>query len=277
VSLVTGTVASVDVVDSSVVVDSPVVVDSSVVDEDCVVVALVVVFVPVVFVPVVFVVVGGEELTLVLVVVAGLEEVDEEGLVVREVLVLVVGETLVVVGEDESVASVVDVDGVVEDVVVVVSGGVVPVDVAEVVGLVVSVVGVLVEVSGVVVVVVLVSVGSVVVELGGVSQSGVVKVLSSRLTCPLRASARPMTSVPVVTEMEVSAMIVPTKSELVPSVAELPTCQKTWQAWAPLTMSTSLAEAVIRVEAIWKMKTEFGLPWPSRVSVPPRASGPVEL
>ncbi|WIX77005.1 hypothetical protein QRX50_37175 [Amycolatopsis carbonis] len=54
-----------------------------------------------------------------------------------------------------------------------------------------------------------------------VSQSGVVNVLSSRDTWPLRASARPATTVPVVTVIEVSAMIVPTKFEVVPSVAEL--------------------------------------------------------
>jgi hypothetical protein len=44
-----------------------------------------------------------------------------------------------------------------------------------------------------------------------------------------------------------------------------------------LMMLMLLAEAVIRVEAIWKMKTELGLPWPSRVRVPLTASGPVEL
>jgi hypothetical protein len=96
----------------------------------------------------------------------------------------------------------------------------------------------------------------------------VVKVLSSKVTEPLRANARPWTSAPVLTVIDVSAMIVPTKSELVPSVAELPTCQKTLHARAPLIRLTTLAEPVIRVEGIWKIQTVFGSPWPSRVSVP---------
>jgi hypothetical protein len=49
----------------------------------------------------------------------------------------------------------------------------------------------------------------------------------SKETWPVRASARPSTAVPVVTEMEASARIVPMKSELVSSVAELPICQTT--------------------------------------------------
>jgi len=46
---------------------------------------------------------------------------------------------------------------------------------------------------------------------------------------------------PVVAVMEVRARMLPRKLELVPSVAELPTCQKTLQAWAPLTMVIRLA------------------------------------
>ncbi|HVK24041.1 MAG TPA: hypothetical protein VM677_22025 [Actinokineospora sp.] len=40
---------------------------------------------------------------------------------------------------------------------------------------------------------------------------------------------------------------------------------------------TLLDVAVIRVEATWKMNTAFGLPWPSRVTVPLSASVLVEL
>ena len=40
-------------------------------------------------------------------------------------------------------------------------------------------------------------------------------------------------------------MTVPTKLEPVPSVAELPTCQKTLQACAPLVRLTGLADAVV--------------------------------
>jgi hypothetical protein len=46
-------------------------------------------------------------------------------------------------------------------------------------------------------------------------------------------------------------MIGPLNEDVVPSVAELPTCQNTWQAWAPLMTLTWLAEAVISVEATW--------------------------
>ncbi len=46
-----------------------------------------------------------------------------------------------------------------------------------------------------------------------------------------------------------------------PSVAELPICQKTLQAWAPPVSSTRLLEAVVSVEPIWKMKTALGSPW----------------
>jgi hypothetical protein len=56
-------------------------------------------------------------------------------------------------------------------------------------------------------------------------QSGVVKVLLSRVTEPVRASARPSTTVFVVTVIDAIAMIVPRNVEAVPNVAELPTCQ----------------------------------------------------
>nr|WP_254896775.1 hypothetical protein [Amycolatopsis sp. Hca4] len=128
----------------------------------------------------------------------------------------------------------------VEDVVSVVVPVVVPVLVDKVVSVVVPVV---VSVSGGVVVV------------GDVAQPGVVNVLSSRETWPLRASARPATAVPVVTVIDVNAMIVPTKFEFVPSVAELPTCQYTLHACAPLIKFTSLAGAVINVDATWKIHT----------------------
>ncbi len=63
-----------------------------------------------------------------------------------------------------------------------------------------------------------------------VPQFAAVIVLSSRLTWPLRASARPSMLAPVVTEIDCRARMLPTKVEFVPSVAELPTCQKTLQA-----------------------------------------------
>jgi hypothetical protein len=93
-----------------------------------------------------------------------------------------------------------------------------------------------------------------------VLHAGDTKVSSSRVTAALRASARPTTLTPVVTVTDAKAMIVPSKVDVVPSVAELPTCQKTLQACASLIMLTLLEEAVISVEATWKMKTASGLP-----------------
>jgi hypothetical protein len=77
--------------------------------------------------------------------------------------------------------------------------------------------------------------------------------------------------------MDARAMMLPLKKELTSMVAELPTCQNTLQACAPLTRLTTLDGAVIRVEAIWKMKTALGSPRASRVTVPVRFSDDVAL
>ncbi len=98
--------------------------------------------------------------------------------------------------------------------------------------------------------------------------SAVVIVSVSSVTAPLRASTRPSTVTPVVTVMLVSARIVPRNVEPVPSVAELPTCQKTLHDWAPLMRLIWLPEPVVSVEPAWKTKTAFGLPPPLSVSAP---------
>ena len=105
------------------------------------------------------------------------------------------------------------------------------------------------------------------------SQVGLVKTSLSNVTAPLRARARPWTVTPVVTVIEVSARMLPTNTEPVPSVAELPTCQNTLHSWAPLISDTVLADPVMSVESVWKMNTEFGLPSPSSTSVPVRLNG----
>jgi hypothetical protein len=64
------------------------------------------------------------------------------------------------------------------------------------------------------------------------------------------------------------AMMVPAKVVVVSSVAELPTCQKTLQACAPLVSRTVEPGAVMSVLPAWKMKT----PSPLSVSVPVRNS-----
>jgi hypothetical protein len=107
---------------------------------------------------------------------------------------------------------------------------------------------------------------------GMVAQVGAVIVSVSRVTAPLRASARPSMVSLVSTEIDVRARMVPVKAEFVPRVAELPTCQNTLQAWAPLVRMTLLAESVMSVEGDWKMKTAFGSPPASRVSDPPTSS-----
>jgi hypothetical protein len=73
---------------------------------------------------------------------------------------------------------------------------------------------------------------------------------------------------PVVTEIDWRARMLPSKVEFVPSVAELPTCQKTLQAWAPPVRATWLPDPVMRVDPAWKMKTALGLPSALRVTVP---------
>ena len=48
---------------------------------------------------------------------------------------------------------------------------------------------------------------------------------------------------------------------LVPIVAELPTCQKTLEAWAPFARITLPTVAVVtRVDPIWKIQTAFASP-----------------
>jgi hypothetical protein len=67
--------------------------------------------------------------------------------------------------------------------------------------------------------------------------------------------------------------MVPTKTEDVLRVAELPTCQKTLQAWAPLVRMMELPTSVVSVEAgAWKIQTAFGSPPASRVSAPSTSS-----
>jgi hypothetical protein len=65
--------------------------------------------------------------------------------------------------------------------------------------------------------------------------------------------------------------------DAVPSVAELPTCQKTLQGLAPLIRSTRLADAVIKVEPAWKTKADCGLPRAFNVRVPVRCTDEAEL
>ncbi len=62
--------------------------------------------------------------------------------------------------------------------------------------------------------------------------------------------------------------------ELVPRVAELPTLQKTLQAWAPFMRVIVLPVEVIRVDAAWKIKIAFVSPCASSVKAPELAKFP---
>jgi hypothetical protein len=70
------------------------------------------------------------------------------------------------------------------------------------------------------------------------------------VTAAFSAYKPPATFTPSFSEIEVSARMFPTKSDLVPNVAELPTCQKTLHAFAPLISTTDDAAAVTSVEPI---------------------------
>ena len=61
-------------------------------------------------------------------------------------------------------------------------------------------------------------------------------------------------------------------TDVVPSVAELPTCQKMLAALAPPLRMTWRPVVVVRVEAIWKMNTAFASPWASSVRSPDEIS-----
>ena len=119
---------------------------------------------------------------------------------------------------------------------------------------------------------VVVSAAAVVVGGAVVLQPGAVKELLSSDTWPLSASARPSTAAPEFTVTDASASTVPLNTEVDPSVAELPTCQNTLQACAPLIRLIALPEAVVSDEPIWKMNTELGSPMASSVRVPESAS-----
>ncbi len=88
-----------------------------------------------------------------------------------------------------------------------------------------------------------------------------------KVTSALRAKTLPLTVMPLVSVIWVRARIVPTN--VLPEFfrnAELPTCQKTLHAWAPFVRVTDEVGSTVRSLPAWKMKTEFGLPFPSSVS-----------
>ena len=104
---------------------------------------------------------------------------------------------------------------------------------------------------------------------------GGLMMLLSRMRAPFRARARPPLRppptpivAPVTMVMLVNAIRFPWKDVAVPRVAELVTCQNTWQEFALPIRATRARLAVVSVEPIWKMKSEPLRPSPLRVSVP---------
>ena len=70
------------------------------------------------------------------------------------------------------------------------------------------------------------------------------------VTAPVCTSALPFMVELAFMVMEAYAMMVPLKTEEVPSVAELPTCQKMFLAWAPPVKITLPLTATVSVLAI---------------------------
>ena len=93
-------------------------------------------------------------------------------------------------------------------------------------------------------------------------------VLVSSVTAPVRANVRPNTRAPVVNVMLTCARMLPMKAVPVPSVAELPTCQKTLQLGALAMNSTRAFDEVVSVLPVLKINTGLGLLDALSVSVP---------
>jgi len=74
-------------------------------------------------------------------------------------------------------------------------------------------------------------------------------VLPAILTPPILANALPSSVAPVAKVIVCIANIVPLKTEVVPNVAELPTCQKILDAKAPPLRITLRPGDVLRVDA----------------------------
>jgi hypothetical protein len=107
---------------------------------------------------------------------------------------------------------------------------------------------------------------------------GTTIVLLDKVTSPVRARARPLRWDPESMVTDAYARIVPCTVEVVPIVAELPTCQKTFPACAPFERMTARPEVVVSADATWKTKTPLGLPPPLKVRSPEEiASEEVDL
>ena len=103
---------------------------------------------------------------------------------------------------------------------------------------------------------------------GGVPHAAIDTTFESIVTAPFCARARPESVALVVKVTLVNARMLPTNAVPVPTVAELPTCQNTLHACAPLIVMTEALLPVIRVLPILNTQTAFGSPCASSVSMP---------
>jgi hypothetical protein len=85
---------------------------------------------------------------------------------------------------------------------------------------------------------------------------------------PDLANALPSSVAPVSNVIDCMAITVPLKTEVVPNVAELPTCQNILDASAPPLRITFRPDVVVSVVAICIMKTAFASPFASNVRSP---------
>jgi len=93
-------------------------------------------------------------------------------------------------------------------------------------------------------------------------------VLPAIVTAPFLANALPSSVAPVLNVMDCITKTVPLKTEVVPKVAELPTCQKMLEANAPPVRITLRPDVVVSEDAIFIIKTAFEIPFASKVRSP---------
>src|SRR5450759_36217 len=88
------------------------------------------------------------------------------------------------------------------------------------------------------------------------------------VTPPVLSKSLPSSVAPVLKVMDCSAITVPLKTEVVPNVAELPTCQKMLAAVAPPLRITLRPDVVVSEDAICIINTADALPCASKVTSP---------
>ena len=103
-----------------------------------------------------------------------------------------------------------------------------------------------------------------------VSEGLFIKLAPDNTTAPFLASNLPSIVAVVFIVMEVNASMFPLNEVPLPMVAELPTCQVTFLAWAPPLRITfpPAPPMVVKSDAIWKIHTAFASPCASRVRSP---------